>query len=618
VPAEARCLDQEISPGRRLRAPWMVDKEDPDISRCEGIVIDLSKCIELQPSTYFMKKPGTWRSMNTGKTLLLMIALICAGAVSIPAVTGEVPGSNPDISFGMSAPYPIVSDVVVLPFSHPGGLPSYAFAPGVSESPAIPVYPSGDGMTVPVQPDPSSVPSVIPPGDSGPESYRIPSIPFPLVYPSGDSTSETYPLRPVPSPSIFPPSEIVSPFNPVPVAPAENRSPAAPESEHNVVDANNRFALELYAKLSEEPEFSGSNLFFSPFSLSSALALTYEGARGSTADEIRSVFHFPEDNSVLREGFADINSGINAGDGKYTLRTANALWAEKTYAFLPGYVSTARLWYDAPVTNLDFKTGTEDSRVIINEWVENQTERKIRDLLPPGSIDASTRLVITNAVYFKGTWVKQFDPSETHEGDFMITPGVPPMATTTRVQMMQRTDREALFGYAETDLFQALQMPYAHESGKQLSMLVLLPKGTTLAAVEDSLIGLDLSSLRDSLTTGRVDVYFPKVRLETTYSMNAILAEMGMPTAFTDEADLSGMDGTRNLSISDVVHKAYVDVNEEGTEAAAATGVIIGATGMLPAKPIPVFRADHPFVFLIVDDETGNILFMGRVVNPNR
>jgi serpin B len=200
----------------------------------------------------------------------------------------------------------------------------------------------------------------------------------------------------------------------------------------------------------------------------------------------------------------------------------------------------------------------------------------------------------------------------------MITPGVPPMATTTRVQMMQRTDREALFGYAETDLFQALQMPYAHESGKQLSMLVLLPKGTTLAAVEDSLIGLDLSSLRDSLTTGRVDVYFPKVRLETTYSMNAILAEMGMPTAFTDEADLSGMDGTRNLSISDVVHKAYVDVNEEGTEAAAATGVIIGATGMLPAKPIPVFRADHPFVFLIVDDETGNILFMGRVENPNR
>ncbi|MDD1711938.1 MAG: hypothetical protein LUQ69_02075, partial [Methanoregulaceae archaeon] len=309
--------------------------------------------------------------MNSGKTLLLMIALICAGAVSIPAVTGEVPGSNPDIPFGMIAPYPIVSDVVVLPFSHPGGLPSYSFAPGVPESPAIPVYPSGDGITVPVQPDPSPVPSVIPPGDSGPESYRIPSIPFPLVYPSGDFTSETYPLRPVPSPSIFPSPEIVSPSNPVPVAPAENRSPAAPESEHNVVDANNRFALELYAKLSEEPEFSGSNLFFSPFSISSALALTYEGARGSTADEIRSVFHFPEDNSVLREGFADINACINAGDGKYTLRTANALWAEKTYAFLPGYVSTAGLWYDAPVTNLDFKTGTEDSRVIINEWVED-------------------------------------------------------------------------------------------------------------------------------------------------------------------------------------------------------------------------------------------------------
>jgi serpin B len=293
------------------------------------------------------------------------------------------------------------------------------------------------------------------------------------------------------------------------------------------------------------------------------------------------------------------------------------LWAEKTYAFLPGYVSTAETYYDAPVTNLDFITSPEDSRITINDWVEDRTEQKIQDLLPPGSIDASTRLVITNAVYFKGTWVKQFDAGETHEADFVITPGVPSMATTTRVPMMQRTDPDAEFGYAETDLFQALQMPYAHESGKQLSMLVLLPKDTTLAAVEESLDSLDLSSLRDSFSTGRVDVYFPKFRLETTYSLTGTLADMGMPTAFTDAADFSGMDGTSDLSISDVVHKAFVDVNEEGTEAAAATGVIIGATGFLPADPIPVFRADHPFLFLIVDDETGTILFMGRVINPN-
>ena len=549
--------------------------------------------------------------MNTGKTLLLVIALMCAGALCTPAVAGEIPGGNlvfPSGTIEVSR-HPIVSDVIVLPPGLPEVLSSDSFDPFV---PAVPVYPGGYDIPEPVQLDPSSNPFVIPSGDPAP-GYN-PSIPYTPVYPSGDSAPVTYPLPPVPSPPVFPPAEIVSPPGPVPAA---NRSPASPQSEQNVVDANNRFAIDLYTKLAKDQNFAGSSLFFSPFSISSALALTYEGARGSTADEIHSVFHFPEDDNVLRDGFADINAGINSGDSRYVLRTANAFWAEKTYAFLPGYVSTAETYYDAPVINLDFITHPEDSRVTINEWVEDRTEQKIQGLLPPGSIDTLTRLVITNAVYFKGTWVKQFDAGETHESDFMITPGVIPMATTTRVQMMQRTDPDAVFGYTETDQFQALRMPYAHESGKQLSMLVLLPKGTTLAAVEDSLDTRDLSALRDSLSTGRVDVYFPKFRLETTYYLSGTLADMGMPTAFTDAADFSGMDGSTDLSISDVVHKAFVDVNEEGTEAAAATGVIIGATGFLPAEPVPVFRADHPFLFLIMDDETGNILFMGRVVNPN-
>ena len=555
--------------------------------------------------------------MNTGKTLLIVIALICAGALCAPAVAGEIPGGNPGFPSGVieGSRHPIVSEVVILPPGLPDVLSSDSYDPYIPNIPAVPVYPGGYGMPEPVQPDRSSNPNLIPSGDPAPE-YN-PSIPYTPVHPSGDSAPVTYPMPPVPSLPVFPTAEFVSPPGPVPAVPAANPSPASPQSEQDVVDANNRFALELYTKLAKDPDFAGSSLFFSPFSISSALALTYEGARGSTADEIRSVFHFPADITVLRDGFADINAGINSGDSGYVLRTANALWAEKTCIFLPGYVSTAGTCYDAPVTNLDFITRPEDSRITINEWVEDRTEQKIQDLLPPGSIDTSTRLVITNAVYFKGTWVKQFDAGETHEADFMITPGVPPMATTTRVQMMQRTDRDAVFGFAETDQLQALRMPYAHKSGKQLSMLVLLPKGTTIAAFEDSLGDLDLSSLRDSLSTGRVDVYFPKFRLETTYSLSGTLAGMGMPTAFTEAADFSGMDGSSELSLSDVVHKAFVDVNEEGTEAAAATGVIIAATGLLPAKPVPVFRADHPFLFLIVDDETGNILFMGRVVNPN-
>jgi serpin B len=551
--------------------------------------------------------------MNTGKTLLLAILLMCTGAICVPVVAGEIPGIDQEFMSGMvdAARHPIVSDVIGLPASLPDVLLPDSFDPSF---PALLVYP-GNGIPGPVQPDPASYPFMIPSGDPSP-GYN-PSIPDTPVYPSGDYTPFTYPLPPVPSSPVFPPAEIVSPAGPVPPGPAANRSPSSPQSEQNVVDANNRFALELYMKLAKDQNFADTSLFFSPFSISSALALTYEGARGTTADEIRGVFHFPEDTTVLRDGFSEINDGINSGDSRYTLRTANALWAEKTYTFLPGYVSTAETCYHAPVTNLDFITRPEDSRITINEWVEDRTEQKIQDLLPPGSVDTSTRLVITNAVYFKGAWVKQFDAAETQEADFMVTPGVVPTATTTRVQMMQRIDRDAVFGYTETDQFQVLRMPYAHESGKQLSMIVLLPKGTTLEAVEDSLDTLDLASLRTSLPTGRVDVYFPKFRLETSYSLRGTLTDMGMPLAFSDAADFSGMDGSTDLSISDVVHKAFVDVNEEGTEAAAATGVIIAATGFMPAEPVPVFRADHPFLFLIVDDETGNILFMGRVVNPN-
>jgi serpin B len=379
-----------------------------------------------------------------------------------------------------------------------------------------------------------------------------------------------------------------------------------------VADANNRFAFDLYSRLAKDREYTGSNIFFSPVSLSSALAITYEGARGKTAEEIQSVFYFPENDSSRRAGFSDLNAGINNGDSSYSLHTANALWAENTYPFLTEYISTAERFYGAKTTNLDFKGHPEDSRITINSWVENKTEDRIKDLIPAGAIDPLTRLVITNAIYFKGDWMKQFDKNQTTDAEFRMAPGI-----TVKIPMMQRTDEDAEYQYAENNDLQMLSMPYEHTTGKKLSMVVLLPKADNLSTTEASLSADTLSVLQQSATSRRVMVYFPKFNLKTRYSLPDTLGVMGMPTAFTDNADFSGMDGTKNLLISDVIHQAFVDVNEEGTEAAAATAVVM-KLAVAPAnpEPVPVFRADHPFIFLIQDDETGAILFMGRVINP--
>ncbi len=399
---------------------------------------------------------------------------------------------------------------------------------------------------------------------------------------------------------------------------ADSAPPAGQEMPDNrtapdgsVVAGNSRFAFDLYRHLANDPQYAGQNLFFSPYSISSALAITYEGARGTTADEIRSVLHLPENDTLRQEGFAGIDAGAKRGSDNYTLRTANALWAEETYPFLLEYIETARRWYSANATNLDFINNPEASRQAINRWVEERTEDKIRDLLPAGSINPLTRLVITNAIYFKGTWVKQFDANETTEEVFRVAPN-----ETVQVQMMQRTDEDAVYGYAETGTLQVLEMPYAHGDGAELSMLVLLPKEDNLTAAEEALDAETVANLRESLVRERVRVFFPKFTLETEYSLPPTLAAMGMPTAFSGDADLSGMDGTDMLFISKVVHKAFVDVNEEGTEAAAATGVVVNLKSAPVEDTVPEFRADHPFVFLIVEKDSGTILFAGRVVNP--
>ncbi|HOW36562.1 MAG TPA: serpin family protein [Candidatus Omnitrophota bacterium] len=382
--------------------------------------------------------------------------------------------------------------------------------------------------------------------------------------------------------------------------------------DNNVVNANNQFAFELYSKY----KLKDGNIFYSPYSIFSALAMTYEGARGKTAEEMRAVFYFPQDAAVRRDSFQKMYQQINRGDKKYKLSTANALWAQSDYKFLDDYFGLVDQYYGGKVTNLDFINEAEKSRLIINSWVEKQTNDKIKNLIPQGMIGRETRLVLTNAIYFKGLWLMPFNKKDTKEQDFKVSPG-----NKVKVPMMHLSGDEANFNYAETDKLQILELPY---EGNELSMLILLPKNDDLRGLENSLGFKKLSEWKNLLSREEVSVYLPKFKLETKYFMVPDLISMGMTTAFTPgvdfggKADFSGMTGNKQLNIDAVIHQAFVDVYEEGTEAAAATAVLMEFGVAMPSQPAKIFKADHPFLFLIQDRESGNILFMGRVSDPTK
>jgi|AntAceMinimDraft_16_1070373.scaffolds.fasta_scaffold00683_1 serpin B len=381
------------------------------------------------------------------------------------------------------------------------------------------------------------------------------------------------------------------------------------EDVSNVVEANNEFALNFYYHLKDKQD---GNIFFSPYSISSALAMTYEGARGQTAEEMRSVFYFPDNDDLRRTEYAGMIDEINKEGKEHQLQTANALWAEKDYKFLDEYFNIVEENYGGKVTNLDFKKNAENARITINNWVEEKTNDKIKDLIPQGMVNSLTRLVLTNAVYFKGDWIRQFNEDDTKDQGFRINKD-----SVIRVPMMERTDEEARFNYAENNELQILEMPY---SGEELSMLIFLPKDNDLEALENSLSFENLSKWKKDLKEKRVKIFIPKFKFETKYFMANDLKEMGMPTAFSGSADFSGMTGKRDLFISKVIHQAFIEVNEKGTEAAAATAVVMEFTstgGPSETPKILIFRADHPFMFLIQHNATGNILFMGRVINPS-
>uniref|UniRef100_A0A7C6EHF9 Serpin family protein n=1 Tax=candidate division WOR-3 bacterium TaxID=2052148 RepID=A0A7C6EHF9_UNCW3 len=376
-----------------------------------------------------------------------------------------------------------------------------------------------------------------------------------------------------------------------------------PQKFDEIVPGNNYFCFNLYKNLTESET---GNIFYSPFSITMAMAMVYEGARGWVQGEMQGVFKFPLDNKIRQESFLSLYQHLNRKNAKYKLNIANALWIQKDYTILPAYLKIIQRYYDGYARNVDFVGATEQSRQIINKWVEEKTNQKIKDLFPPGSIDQQSRLVVTNAIYFKGRWIKQFDKSLTSEEDFWVTE-----TKSIKVQMMKRIDPETKFNYAETDEFQILEMAY---EGGDLSMIIILPRKNDIRTIEKELTIEKFQEWKNLLTEARVEVYLPKFTFRTRYTLTPNLSQLGMPNAFSPHCDFSGIDGTKNLYIRSVVHQAYVDVNEEGTEAAAATGVVVGITSVGPR--IPVFRADHPFIFVIQEKTTGNILFIGRVVEP--
>ena len=384
-----------------------------------------------------------------------------------------------------------------------------------------------------------------------------------------------------------------SPTNP----PAANDTGSTPSGINEVVDSNNKFALDLYNELKSEE----GNIFYSSYSIYSALGMTYEGAKGETANEMEDVFGYPDN---LKPNFAAVYNSINNREG-YELRTGNALWVQEDYKLLDNYVYNVEKYYGGKASNLNFKSETEKSRETINNFIEEQTNNKIKDLIPEGALNPMTRLVLTNAVYFKGDWKWEFDKSKTMEMDFRLEDG-----SFVEVPMMHMEPDEAEFNYADLGNLQVLELPYKSD---EVSMLVLLPN----RSVDDLNLTLEnINKWKNQMEKESLDdIYLPKFEFDSKYMMKDTLSKMGMPTAFEpNNADFSGMSGQKDLFISSVIHQSYVKVDEKGTEAAAATGVVMETTSFQPGK---VFRADHPFVFMIQDKETGSILFMGRVSNPN-
>ncbi|HEY4330011.1 MAG TPA: serpin family protein, partial [Phycisphaerae bacterium] len=412
---------------------------------------------------------------------------------------------------------------------------------------------------------------------------------------------------------------------------------AATPEVAQTTQGNTAFGLELYGRLGQA--HGSGNLFLSPYSISSALGMTAQGARNKTAEQMVKVLHLPGnqgmaggnhagvDLSMYQAAMGNINGQLLGGDGKraFELSVSNNLWVDQTFPLLGSFVSDSQKFFQAGVVNVDFVKNSDGARQQINEAVAAQTHEKIKDLLPAGSVDRSTALVLTNAIYFKGTWETPFAKSSTTDQPFHVD------GKKDVTVAMMKSPNSASYGFTETDEAQVLSLPYkgtenapAGRSGRgtagggnMLSMVIVLPKKVDgLAEVEKEVVAGNVDKWTGSLRRQAVQVFVPRFKMTTQFELSSELKGMGMTEAFSPAADFSGISGSAEgkLFISAVLHKAFVEVNEEGTEAAAATGVVMSRSAMM-ANPT-VFRADHPFLFLIRHEATGAILFMGRVSEP--
>ena len=367
---------------------------------------------------------------------------------------------------------------------------------------------------------------------------------------------------------------------------------------------NIAFALDLYGQLKN----STGNIFFSPYSISTCLAMTYAGARGDTEKQMAEVLHFSRDQKQLHASFERLREQLEAGKQEgIELNIANALWTQAGYPFRRAFIEMVARKYQANLNQANFLMEAEAARQEINQWVRERTQEKINEILPPSSVGPLTRLILANAIYFKGLWAKPFEESATSTEPFHLS-----STRKTPVPLMHHFDEVK---YMEESEFQVVELPY---KGYGLSMVLFLPRELHLSRMEDRLNESLLSRSLAQLRKREVEIFLPRFKLEFGLELQDTLAGMGMPDAFREgKADFSGMTKTNELWISGIYHKAWGEVNEEGTEATAATIVdMVGCISMTSPPPPPVFRADHPFIFLIRDVHTGTILFLGRLTNP--
>jgi len=369
-----------------------------------------------------------------------------------------------------------------------------------------------------------------------------------------------------------------------------------------IVDANNQFALNILEKVKDE----GENLFFSPYSLSEAMGMLLDGARGKTGQEMDKAFKFPTDGLLRRSSFLALDEQLRHPGALYSLDIANALWVQQELKVLDEFHNDVLKYFKGEARGVDFKNATEQARIIINEWVKEKTKGKIVDPISPNTLSNLTRLVLANAIYFKGDWLTEFEKKATEEQDFYVN-----KKKTVRVKMMSIKEEHVKFNYYHHKKFQLVELPY---KGEELSMLILLPNDKDTKWLEKHLNLKDLNEWRAGMRPEEVHVSLPQFKLNCRYMMGSVLAKLGMKTAFDlKKADFSGIDGTKDLFVSEVIHQAYLDVNEVGTEAAAVT--IVAMCAGAPAHPS--VYCDHPFLFIIQHRKSGNILFLGRLGDPS-